>query len=113
MQKYDTIARIRYIDYVYGRFFMSEFLDTVKKAVRNVWQRPIHHTLDRRAPLRNWFHAQYHLPRQPRPLPPFYQARQDNLVNAIMARALNHVSERETSLATPTFLNRNRGTQRS
>lgn len=99
---------------------MSDFIDRVKKAAQNAWQiahgkkrtRPIlppRPKLDRHAGLRNWFHAQYHLPRISRPLPPFYQAKQDLFANMVMARAHNHRHEhkRVPFLATPAFHNGN------
>ena len=44
---------------------------------------------DRHIGLRNWFHAQWRIPRRPHPLPPFYQALHDRMVDRIMARAHN------------------------
>lgn len=65
------------------------------------FQRPF---LDYRRGLRNWFHAQWHMPRRPHPLPPLYQTYQDRMVDRIMARAHNpKTMHRGPYLATPTY----------
>lgn len=58
---------------------------------------------DRHIGLRNWFHAQWRLPRRPQPLPPFYQARYDRFANRLMAHSHHGPAPRRTHMATPPF----------
>lgn len=58
--------------------------------------------LDYRCGLRNWFHAQYHIPRRPRPLPPLYLAMLDRMDERIMARAHDpRIMHHAPRMATP------------